>query len=48
MNERFQKVHFKHGSKVNYLWPIFKSVLDLTLLVDICYRRWHTCKSIKI
>lgn len=43
MNERFQKVHFKHGSKVNYLWPIFKSVLDLTLLVDCCKLLAYYC-----
>lgn len=36
MNERFHKVHFKHNSKVSYLWPIIKSFLDFSLFADCC------------
>lgn len=36
MNERFHKVQFKHGSKVSYIWPIIKSILDLSLFTDYC------------
>ncbi len=35
MNERFVKVHYKHPAKKEYLWPIIRSVLDFSLLVDV-------------
>lgn len=43
MNERFHKVHFKHGSKVSYIWPIIKSILDFSLFADCCRMLAYYC-----
>lgn len=35
MNDRFHKVHFEHGSKSGYIWPITKSILNFSLFKDL-------------
>ena len=36
MNEKFHKVHFEHEDRRAYMWPIIKSLLNLSLLRDLC------------
>lgn len=43
MNERFHKVHFIRGSKVSYIWPIIKSILDFSLFADCCQMLAYYC-----
>ena len=43
MNERFHKVHFIHGSKVGYIWPIIKSILNFSLFADCCRMLAYYC-----
>lgn len=35
MNEKFHKVHFEHGSKIRFLWPILKCLFNFSLLIDL-------------
>lgn len=43
MNERFHKVHFHHGSRVNYIWPIIKVILNFSLFADCCRMLTYYC-----
>lgn len=43
MNERFHKVHFKHETKVSYIGPIIKSILDFSLFADCCRMLAYYC-----
>lgn len=43
MNEKFHKVHFKHKSKTNYVWPIIKSLLDFSFVKDILHALLYYC-----
>ena len=43
MNEKSHKVHFEHGSKNDYVWPILKSILNLSLFKDLCKLAAYYC-----
>lgn len=43
MNERFHKVHFKHGSKISYIGPIIKAIIDFSLFADCCRLLAYYC-----
>lgn len=38
MNERFHKVHFERTSKKEYLWLLFKSFIDFSMIKDMIAR----------
>lgn len=43
MNEKFHKVHYEHPKKSGYIWPIFKSILNLSLPKDLCKLAAYYC-----
>lgn len=43
MNNRFHKVKFDHSSKISYIWPIVKAVLNFSLFADCCRMLAYYC-----
>lgn len=43
MNNRFTKVHYNHNNKTQYLISILKSILNFSLLKDLCLLIAYYC-----
>lgn len=43
MNEEFHKVHYEHPEKGSYILPLLKSVLNFSLLKDLCKLAAYYC-----